>query len=239
MKPVLAPRGGRLGAGRASRQRAVPRRPHGRDLQEGLLLQRLRARPALALNLGGGHFLDISGVSGVDSISDGRGSVFADFDNDGDLDVFLTTAQGEAHYLFRNNVGSANGFVRVELQGSQARDAFGTVVRVKTSAGVQTKIKSGGAGFLSHHDGRVLFGLGGDAAAEWIEVVWPDRSVQRFEGVPSGTAIRVVEGAEPVRVTERALPADRPAGRGPGLPGGAGLQAGGGLSEPEPEVRFR
>ena len=72
-------------------------------------------RDLLALNLGDGTFLDISGVSGVDSISDGRGSVFADFDNDGDADIFLTTVQGEAHYLFRNNVGSANGFLRVEL----------------------------------------------------------------------------------------------------------------------------
>ena len=41
-------------------------------------------------------YLDISGVSGIDSLSDGRASVMADFDNDGDLDVFLTTLQGES-----------------------------------------------------------------------------------------------------------------------------------------------
>ncbi len=44
-------------------------------------------RDQLMLNLGEGKFLDISGVSGMDSITDGRGAVFADFDNDGDLDV--------------------------------------------------------------------------------------------------------------------------------------------------------
>ena len=100
-------------------------------------------RDLLSMNLGDGRFMNISGVSGVDSISDGRGSVFADFDNDGDLDIFLTTAQGEAHFLFRNNVGQRNGFLRLELEGTRSgRDAFGTVVRVKTSAGVQTKMSS-------------------------------------------------------------------------------------------------
>ena len=102
-------------------------------------------RDLVALNLGQGKFLNISGISGLDSISDGRGSVFADLDNDGDLDILLTTAQGEAHYLFRNNVGSRNRSIRVTLIGPpNGRDAFGAVVRVKSSAGVQTKLKAGG-----------------------------------------------------------------------------------------------
>jgi peroxiredoxin len=151
-------------------------------------------RDLLSLNLGNGRFLNISGVSGIDSISDGRGSVFADLDNDGDSDVLLTTAQGEAHYLFRNNVGNRNGFLRVDLVGTRAaRDAFGAVVRVKTSAGIQTKIKSGGSGFLSHHDSRLLFGLGSDDHAEWMEISWPGGGVQKFEHVPAGTALRVIQ----------------------------------------------
>ena len=154
-------------------------------------------RDYVALGLGGGRFLDVSGVSGLDSISDGRGSVFADFDNDGDADVFLTTAQGEAHFLFRNNVGSQNGFLRVELQGTRSGpDAYGAVVRVKTSLGVLTKIKAGGSGYLSQHDPRLLFGLGDDPVAEWVEVTWPGGEAQRYEQVPAGTALRVVEGRE-------------------------------------------
>lgn len=152
-------------------------------------------RDLLSLNLGDGRFLDISGISGVDSISDGRGAVFADLDNDGDSDIFLTTAQGEAHYLFRNNIGNRNGFVRVDLVGTRAaRDAFGAVVRVKTSAGIQTKLKSGGSGFLSHHDSRLLFGLGSDEHAEWVEISWPGGAVQKFEHVPAGSSLRVTEG---------------------------------------------
>lgn len=154
-------------------------------------------RDFLTMNLGGGRFVDISGVSGLDSISDGRGAVFADLDNDGDLDVFLTAAQREAHYLFRNNVGQDSGWLRVDLEGtSSGRDAFGTVVHVKSSAGLQTKIKSGGSGFLSHNDSRLLFGLGRDERAEWVEIQWPTGKTVKLEDIPVRTALRVVEGQD-------------------------------------------
>jgi len=143
-------------------------------------------------------YLDISGVSGLDSISDGRGAAFADFDNDGDTDIFMVALQGTAHYLFRNNVGQDAHFLRVELEGTDSgRDAFGAVVRVKTSAGVLTKIKSGGSGFLAQHDPRLLFGLGNDAAAEWVEVTWPSGTRQRLHDVAAaGQSIRIVEAAD-------------------------------------------
>jgi hypothetical protein len=73
-------------------------------------------RDPLYLNLGGKKFTDISGISGIDSITDGRGGVFADFDNDGDLDVFSTTIQNQAHLLFRNNVGQDSNYLRITLE---------------------------------------------------------------------------------------------------------------------------
>ena len=163
-------------------------------------------RDYVGLNLGTGRFFDISGVSGLDSVSDGRGSVYADLDNDGDSDVFLTAVQREAHYLFRNNVGSDNGWIRVELVGTTAgRDAYGAVVRVKSSTGIQSKLKSGGSGYLSHHDGRLLFGLGDDEAAEWLEVTWPGGERETLGTLEAGRFYTVTEGggvtdvAEPVQ----------------------------------------
>jgi thiol-disulfide isomerase/thioredoxin len=141
-------------------------------------------RDALFLNLQGKKFQDISGVSGIDSITDGRAAVFADFDNDGDYDVFLTTIQGPGHLLFRNNVGQDNHWLRIILEGGRdlGRDAYGSVVRLKTSAGTLTKIKSGGAGFLSQHDPRLLFGLGLDESAQSLEVTWANGKVEAFQG---------------------------------------------------------
>lgn len=155
-------------------------------------------RDPLYLNLGGKKFTDISGVSGIDSITDGRAGVFADFDNDGDLDVFSTTIQNQAHLLFRNNVGQDNNFLRIGLEGDQktGTDAFGAVVRMKTSAGILTKIKSGGSGFISQHDPRLLFGLGKDARAEWIEITWANGEVERFTAdAASGSTLLLKKGS--------------------------------------------
>lgn len=154
-------------------------------------------RDYLALGRGGKGFLDVSGVSGIDSIGDGRGAAFADFDNDGDLDVFLVSLQRQAHELFRNNVGSEKGFLRVEPVGRDGADAFGTVVRVRTTAGTLAKVKSGGSGFLAQHDPRLLFGLGDSASADWVEITWPDGATRRIDsidgqpGVPAGLSLRV------------------------------------------------
>jgi thiol-disulfide isomerase/thioredoxin len=169
-------------------------------------------RDPLYLNLGTKKFTDISGVSGIDSITDGRAGVFADFDNDGDLDVFSTTIQNQAHLLFRNNVGQDNNYLRVALEGGEklGRDAFGAVVRVKTSAGTLTKIKSGGSGFISQHDPRLLFGLGKDERAEWIEVMWANGKVERFAGEAlAGSMLVLKQGsgkAETVSLAKANLP---------------------------------
>ena len=167
-------------------------------------------RDLVALNRGDGTFVDISGVSGADSISDGRAAVFADFDNDGDLDLFLRAMHGPAQFLFRNEVGHEAGWLRISLDGTDSgRDAWGAVVRVKTSRGVQTKVKSGGAGFLSQSDPRLLFGLGEDPGVEWIEVSWPSGRVERLAGAAAGRSLRIVEGEntlQRVNETRFALP---------------------------------
>jgi len=155
-------------------------------------------RDGLFLNLGNKTFKEISGVSGIDSITDGRAAVFADFDNDGDYDVFMTTIQGESHLMFHNNVGQENNWLRISLEGGKdvGRDAFGAVARVKTSAGTLTKIKSGGSGFISQHDPRLLFGLGKDERAQSIEVTWPNGHVEKFTGeMRAGSSLLLREGA--------------------------------------------
>jgi len=152
-------------------------------------------RDLVSLNRGDGTYINISGASGADSVSDGRGTVFADFDNDGDTDIFLRAMHGEAHYLFRNNIGSHNAWIRITLQGTTSgRDAWGTEVRVTTAEGVEAKVKSGGSGFVSQSDPRLLFGLGGEDRALSVEVRWPSGLKQTFDGPAAGVSWLVVEG---------------------------------------------
>ena len=79
-------------------------------------------------------------------------------------------------------MGQDNHWLRIVLEGGKetGRDAFGSVVRVKTSAGTLTKVKAGGPRFLSQSDPRLLFGLGQDAAAQSIEVTWSNGHVEAF-----------------------------------------------------------
>jgi len=154
-------------------------------------------RDSLYLNREGKKVYDISGISGIDSITDGRGSAFADFDNDGDYDVLLTTLQGPSNLLFRNNVGQDNHWIRISLEGGRdvGRDAYGAVVRLKTPAGTLTRIKSGGQGFISQNDPRLLFGLGTTEVAKSIEVTWPNGKVENFGDAAAGSNLLLREGA--------------------------------------------
>ena len=154
----------------------------------------------------GSRYLDVSGASGIDSLSDGRASVMADFDNDGDLDVFLTTLQGDGHLLFRNNVGQDANYLRVVLDDvpGRARDAFGAVVRVRSGGQTITKIKTGGMGYLSQHDPRLIVGLGRTKQVQEIEVTWPDGTVERVAGpFAAGSTVRLRRSGTPAVTRDR------------------------------------
>lgn len=161
-------------------------------------------RNTLYLARGDGTYLDISGVSGLDSITDGRGLAFGDLDNDGDLDVVITPVQEVARLVYRNNVGQDNAFVRVTVKGTQsASDAFGTVLRLETELGTQTKIKAGGRGFLSFSDPRILFGLGaGDNPPYRLTVHWPSGLEESYD-VRAGDSVLVTENEGMSHVEEK------------------------------------
>jgi len=185
-------------------------------------------RDLVMLNRGDGTFLDVSGCSGLDSITDGRGSLTADFDNDGDLDVFLTAVQGDAFHLFRNQIGSRSRFLRVTLAGtSGGPEAYGATVRVGTDAGVRTKTLAGGSGYVSQGDPRLLFGLGAEGRAAWVEVAWPNGATRRYDVPPDADSILVREdGERATAVRERRSALPDPWTRGQAALARAGLRYG-------------
>jgi len=152
-------------------------------------------RDKVFINKADGSFVDISGVSGADSASDGRGVAFADYDNDGDVDIFLHTIQRDRHLLFRNDVGNEQAWVRLDLEGTKSNtDAIGAVVTLTAGDKRLARIVSAGSGYLSSHDHRLLFGLGDADAAESIEVRWPSGDIQVFRDLPARTSFRILEG---------------------------------------------
>ena len=131
----------------------------------------------------------------------GRGAAFADYDNDGDLDVVVVNHSGAAA-LLRNEGGNRNHWLNVRLEGGGRRSnrtAAGAKLRVV--AGTQVFIREIGAqaSYLSQNDLTEHFGLGALTQVDSIAVVWPSGARQAATNVAAGQTVRIVEGHDAVR----------------------------------------
>jgi thiol-disulfide isomerase/thioredoxin len=165
----------------------------------------------------GGRFVDLSDVSGADNPNDSRAAVMADFDDDGDVDLFVHNIQRERHNLYRNDAlaPGEHGFLKLVLRATRSQhEAIGATVIVQGPAGRQARVLARGDGFLSCAAPELVFGLGKAAEAE-VEVLWPGGVRESFGKLPAGTRALLVEGsgrAEPVLARPRALPDPLPPG---------------------------
>jgi enediyne biosynthesis protein E4 len=151
-------------------------------------------QPPLLLRNDKGRFLRADGGAPFQSPWAGRGAVFGDIDNDGDLDIVVTNV-GQKAYVLRNDGGNANGWIRITAHGTKAnKDGIGCHVKVTGASGlVQDYIITTTAGYLSASDKRLIVGLGGDKTAKTVEITWPGGMKQKFEGVASGTNLDVTQ----------------------------------------------
>ena len=81
-------------------------------------------------NEGNETFKEVAAEIGLDCTRDGRGLAMFDFDNDGDLDVYLSN-QGQEGVLYRNDLGNKYNWLEVDLEGTHCnRDAIGARITV-------------------------------------------------------------------------------------------------------------
>jgi hypothetical protein len=154
--------------------------------------------PHLFHNQGGKRFREITSEVGSDLGRPivGRGAAAGDFDNDGDLDLALTTNDGPA-FLYRNDVAGHPSWVGLRLEGRTSnRDAIGTTVRVTVGAETQVATVRTGSSYLSQSQTGLVFGLGDKERVDRVEIIWPSGERQVFENPPIRRYLRLVEGEE-------------------------------------------
>jgi hypothetical protein len=123
----------------------------------------------------------------------GRGACFADFDNDGRIDVLLVNLGGPA-VLLRNTSGGGNHWIGVQLIGKKSnRDGIGAQVEIEAGGRRQRRERVAGSGYLSQDDARVHFGLGLASTVDRLTVSWPSGAIQTLEGAPADRVIVVKE----------------------------------------------
>lgn len=108
--------------------------------------------------------------------SNSNGAAYADFDNDGDLDVIVNNSDGET-FLYRNNSEKTN-YLKVKLNGGQKNiNALGTRVEVKCYGNSQIMENYFTRGYQSAMADDLHFGLGTHTKIDSIKVLWPDGKI--------------------------------------------------------------
>jgi hypothetical protein len=122
-----------------------------------------------------------------------RGAAFGDFDNDGWLDMVVSTNDGPPVVL-RNN-GGKNHWILIQTVGTASnRDGIGARIHITGESGLeQYGYVSTASSYLSASDKRVHFGLGSDRRISRIEVHWPSGIVQTLKDVVADQVLTVRE----------------------------------------------
>jgi hypothetical protein len=146
---------------------------------------RYKEVPLLALNRHG-HFARSD--SGVTTPLAARGVAFGDINNDGWMDVVITTLGGPPILLLNRREGAAH-WLSILLRGTRSnRDGYGARVRVNG----QTRFATSAGSYVCANDKRLHFGLG-SAEKATVEVLWPSGGKQILRDVRADQFLEVKE----------------------------------------------
>jgi hypothetical protein len=155
-----------------------------------------RQRKVVYRNRGDGRFDDVTEQLGppVTVPKAGRGAAFADFDNDGDIDVLVNNMH-EPPELYRLDQRQPRNWAALQLVGTSSnRSAIGARVRLTAGGVTQVDEVRGGGSYYSQNDLRPHFGLGDATAVDRVEVRWPNGREEEWTAVGRNRFVTLTEG---------------------------------------------
>jgi hypothetical protein len=158
--------------------------------------------PHLFRNIDGKQFEDMRAKAGTAFARAivARGAAYADYDNDGDLDVLINVNNGPAR-LLRNDGGNRSNAVRIQTIGTASnRDGIGARVDVTAGGRRAWQIVKTGSSYASQSELALTFGLGTASAVDEVRVTWPNGRVDAAKGQPANQVLTIEEGKGVVRV---------------------------------------
>jgi len=155
-------------------------------------------------NDGKGGFHVVPGAGGAAGSELGRSDVvvFADYDRDGFLDLFITNGADPTspfvadgpHQLFHNR-GNSNHWLEIDLEGVVSnRDGIGSVVELETDDGIiQIREQTGGMHRIAQNHQRLHFGLGNHRLVKRLTVTWPSGVTQNLKSIEADQILHITE----------------------------------------------
>jgi enediyne biosynthesis protein E4 len=141
-------------------------------------------------------FMDAGKAVGINTPSVSQGAVYADLDNDGDLDLIVNNMNQDA-FVWKNElrqspVDSSNNFLTLHLTGdAQNLNGFGARIELYSNGSIQSLEQNPVRGYTSSVDYRPHFGLGNTTMVDSLKMIWPDQKVQVLRNIKANQFLEV------------------------------------------------
>ena len=168
--------------------------PEVEDVQQAVTFKQ---RPLLYRNEGGGTFAEVGEKTGtVFTIPVvGRGAGYADYDQDGDLDVLLAVGGGNPILMRNETANESRSSVRVMLEGTSSnKNGIGAqVVAIRDGQSMSQRVKTGSS-YLSQSELTLTFGMAGSNKLDSLVVYWPSGNTTVLTDIEAGKRLTIEEG---------------------------------------------
>ena len=142
-----------------------------------------------------GYFFDVAPELHLDDAGEGLSAVWADFNRDGFLDVFVGNGDSQPNRLFRNS-GNSNNWIALGLKGTVSNyQAVGAKVRLYSGDHFAFRELQAGWGFVSQGSLELEFGLGNRTMVDSIKIEWPSGFRQTYYDIPVNQYLTIEEEA--------------------------------------------